>query len=133
MITLLLYSYTLQSSSSTIVNAYCDDFCLGVQFSKVYASSSTISGKKVGICYQASDWSWSITSSFLEKAAELCHINASEDATAIPPQIPPPMPTPIPAATPQTPLPPQTAYPAQTAYTPIPQATSQTPLPPQTA
>ena len=53
MITILLYSYTLQSSTSTTVNVYCDDFCLSAQFSKMSVSSTYISGKKVGTCYLA--------------------------------------------------------------------------------
>ena len=71
------------------------------------ATSSVLIGKNVGVCYQATDWDWYLSSTVLETAAEVCHINAT-DATAIPPQTACPAQTSIPPATPE---PAQTVYP----------------------
>ena len=105
---LLCWSTRRISSSEKLFLLYCDDFCSGINFANTTSLSYTDTD-----CRQPSN---SLSESYINLAQELCPINSSI-ATAIPPQ------TAYPAQTAYTPIPPQTAYPVQTAYTPIPPQT----------
>ena len=98
MITLLLYSYKINSSDTSQRIYYCDDFCKGTIF-----WTGTYTSTKTSSCHAPSNSQTWLSDSFIEAYYEKCGINLTIP-TAIPPQ------TAYPAE------PAQTAYPAQTLW-----------------